>query len=374
VSTEHQAVNEQSEVRIERASLEAFCEKVFLSHGVGAEDSRVAAAVLVAADAMGIASHGVGRLRRYVEGLKSGLMVPAAPVEALRDTPSSLVIDAHGALGAPVSVRAMRAVIGKARENGAAFGCVRDSNHFGIAGYYARMALEEDMLGVAMTNTAALAVPTFGRIAMFGTNPIAFAAPADREKAFVLDMSTTVVTRGKLEVYEKLGRELPDGWAVDKTGRPARDARSMLDDMQARTGGGMLPLGGLGMEASGHKGYGLAVMVDILCAVLCGAPFGLDVYDTPTSSARVSHFFGAIRIDRFRDPLEFRRDMDRMLAQLRASPPAEGERRVYFAGLPEAEREEESGRRGVALLSKTLAGLAAIGRECGIPAPSPREG
>ena len=366
-------MSEPSDIRIERAALEAFCEKVFLFHGVGAEDSRVAAAVLVAADAMGIASHGVGRLRRYVEGLKSGLMVPDAPVDVLRETPSSVVIDAHGALGAPVSVRAMRTVIGKARENGAAFGCVRDSNHFGIAGYYARMALEQDMLGVAMTNTAALAVPTFGRMAMFGTNPIAFAAPADREKPFVLDMSTTVVTRGKLEVYERLEKELPDGWAVDKRGGSARDARSMLDDMQARAGGGMLPLGGRGTGLSGHKGYGLAVMVDILCAVLCGASFGLDVYDTPTSSARVSHFFAAIRIDRFRDPLEFRRDMDRMLVQLRQSPPAEGEERVSYAGLPEAEWEEESARRGVPLLAKTLAGLAAIGEECGIAAPPTRE-
>ena len=186
----------------------------------------------------------------------------------------------------------------------------------------------------------------------------------------MLDMSTTVVTRGKLEVYERLGKELPGrlGRGQDRA-HTARDARSMLDDMQGRAGGGMLPLGGLGTGSSGHKGYGLAVMVDILCAVLCGAPFGLDVYDTPTSSARVSHFFGAIRIDCFRDPVEFRRDMDRMLASLRASPPAEGEERVYYAGLPEAEREEQSAVRGVPLLPKTLAALAAIGKECGIPAP-----
>jgi LDH2 family malate/lactate/ureidoglycolate dehydrogenase len=140
----------------------------------------------------------------------------------------------------------------------------------------------------------------------------------------------------------------------------------MLDDMQERRGGGMLPLGGLGTMFGGHKGYGLAVMVDILCAVLCGAPFGLDVYDTPTSSARVSHFFGAIRIDCFRDPREFRRDMDAMLLALRGSPPAEGEERVWYAGLPESEREAENLRRGVPVLRKTLDGLRAIGRDCGI--------
>lgn len=356
-------------LRTEKASLEIFCVKVFQHFGLAEEDSRIVASVLVAADAMGIASHGVGRLGRYVEGLKTGLMLPDAPVQIVADTPSSQVINACGAMGAPVSVRAMNVVIGKARTNGSAFACVRDSNHFGIAGFYARMALEEDMIGIAMTNTAALGVPTFGRVAMFGTNPLAFAAPADRERAFVLDMSTTVVPRGKLEVYDSLGKELPDGWAVDKTGRSALQAHSMLEDMQNRVGGGILPLGGLGVEYGGHKGYGLAVMVDILCAVLCGAPFGLDVYDTPTSSARVSHFFGAIKIACFRDPREFRRDMDRMLHSLRTSPPAEGEERVYYAGLPESEREAENLRHGVPLLEKTYRALCSIGGECGIEPP-----
>jgi LDH2 family malate/lactate/ureidoglycolate dehydrogenase len=172
-------------------------------------------------------------------------------------------------MGAPISARAMGQIVTKAKNNGSAFGCVRNSNHFGIAGFYAKMALEEDMLGIAMTNTAALAVPTFGRQVMFGTNPLAFAAPADKERAFVLDMSTTVVTRGKVEVYDRLEKELPDGWAVDKTGRSAKNARAILDDMQNRVGGGIMPLGGFGKEFGGHKGYGLAVMVDILCAVLC---------------------------------------------------------------------------------------------------------
>ena len=142
----------------------------------------------------------------------------------------------------------------------------------------------------------------------------------------MLDMATTVVPRGKIEVYDRLGKELPVGWAVDKYGLPARDAHSLLHDIGARVGGGILPLGGLGEEFSGYKGYGLAVMVDILCGVLCGAPFGRDVQDTGTSSARVSHFFGAVSIDRFRDPHEFRREMDNLLRGLRTSPPARGGR------------------------------------------------
>jgi L-2-hydroxycarboxylate dehydrogenase (NAD+) len=357
-------------VRIERTPLETFCQKIFQDLTLSEEDAKTAAAVLIAADAIGIPSHGVARLWRYVSGLKTGLIVPNAPVEVMMDTPSSIVLNANGGMGAPVSVRAMNIVIHKTKTNGAAFGCVHDSNHFGIAGYYARMALDEDMLGIAMTNTSALAVPTFGRQVMFGTNPIAFAVPADEEPPFVLDMSTTVVTRGKIEVYDRLGKQLPVGWAVNKHGRPARDARPMLEDMFQRLGGGILPLGGMGKEFGGHKGYGLAIMVDILCAVLCGAAFGPAIADIPSSlSDRVSHFFGAIKIANFRDPKEFRRDMDRILRDLRNCPPAEGEERVYFAGLPEFEKELESSHIGVQLLKKTYAELCKIGDEYGVDAP-----
>jgi L-2-hydroxycarboxylate dehydrogenase (NAD+) len=183
-------------------------------------------------------------------------------------------------------------------------------------------------------------------------------------------MSTTVVTRGKIEVYERLGKELPSGWAVDKTGRPAKDASSLLDDMFHREGGGILPLGGLGEDLGGHKGYGLAVMVDILCAVLCGAAFGSGLSDTATSSGRVSHFFGAIKIDGFRDPLAFRRDMDRLLRELRNCPVAEGAERVYFAGQKEFEKEAESARLGVLLLRKTYDRICAVGDERGVTPPA----
>jgi LDH2 family malate/lactate/ureidoglycolate dehydrogenase len=357
-------------VRVGWEELVLFCQGVFQRLELPDEDARIAASVLVAADARGIPSHGVARLRRYIRGIETGQMLPRAPVEVLTETPVSIVYDAHGAMGAPVSVRAMESVIRKARVSGAAFCCVRDSNHFGIAGYYAMMALPEDMLGIAMTNTAALGVPTFGRLAMYGTNPIAFAAPADEEGAFVLDMSTTVVTRGRIEVYERLGKELPEGWAIDRYGRPARDAHSLLEDMLYRVGGGILPLGGAGEDFGGHKGYGLAVMVDILCAVLSGAPFGPALSDTAESSGRVSHFFGALRIDAFRDPRAFRQDMDRMLKALRNCPPAEGATRVYFAGLKEFEQEAECRRLGIPLLEQTYSQLCTIGYEYGVSPPS----
>lgn len=356
-------------VRVGYQPLKEFSCAVFERLGLSPQDAEISADVLLAADLRGIPSHGIARMQRYVNGLKSGLMVPNAQIETVAETTTSLVLDAHGAMGAPVSVRAMNAVIEKARTSGAAFACVRDSNHFGIAGYYAMMAMRQDMIGLTMTNTALLGVPTFARKALFGTNPIAFAAPAEKEKGFVLDMATTVVTRGKIEVYSRLGKELPEGWAVDKTGRSAKDPTALLDDMVKRAGGGILPLGGLGEMFGGHKGYGLAIMVDILCAVLCGAPFGPAIADMPTTSGRVSHFFGAMRIDAFRDPVEFKRDMDRLLYALRTAEPAEGEERVYYAGLKEWEKEEINREAGLPMVMQTYNQLDAIGREVGLQVP-----
>jgi LDH2 family malate/lactate/ureidoglycolate dehydrogenase len=358
-------------VRVERERLEAFCRQVFATCGLTEEDAGIAAAVLVAADARGIPSHGVARLPRYVHGLEIGLMRTDAVPAVMRETATSLVIDARGAMGAPVSARTMRRVIAKAGEVGAAFGAVRASNHFGIAGYYAMMALERDMIGVAMTNTAALGVPTFGREPLFGTNPLAFAAPAQEEGAFVLDMATTVVTRGKVEVYNRREKTLPEGWAVDERGQPGTDPAAILHNLTYRVGGGILPLGGLGETFGGHKGYGLAVLVDILCGVLSGGDFCAEINDEPGSSARVSHFFGAIQVEAFRDPAAFRRDMDRMLRGLRESPPAAGETRVYFAGLKEFEHEDAVARQGIPLSRKVYDQLVATGEACGVPAPDP---
>ncbi|MBR5681482.1 MAG: Ldh family oxidoreductase, partial [Clostridia bacterium] len=213
-------MNAEEQILIGRGALEKFCTKAFVKAGLSAEDAGLSAKILVAADARGIPSHGVGRMMRYIRGLECRQMLPDAEPEILRETPVSISLDAKGSMGFPVSYRTMRKVIEKAEITGMACGSVRNSNHFGIAGYYAMMALEHDMIGVAMTNTAALGVPTFGRDVMFGTNPLAFCAPGRKERGFVLDMATTTVTRGKLEVYDRTGHELPSGWAVDASGHP----------------------------------------------------------------------------------------------------------------------------------------------------------
>lgn len=357
-------------VNIKRRELVDFCTRVFEKSGVCKENARCQSEVLVAADARNIPSHGVARLGRYVAGLRTGQMLPSVEPLVQRESPTSLLLDARGGLGAPASVYAMNAVIEKASNSGMAFAAVGNSNHFGIAGYYAMMALDKDMIGMAMTNTAALGVPTSGRQVMFGTNPLAFAAPAGRERHFVLDMSTTVVTRGKIEVYERSGHDLPPGWAVDSSGLPAKNAASLLESMFHRRGGGIVPLGGDSEESGGHKGYGLAVMVDILTGLISSGGVGLDVMDTDVSSARVSHCFAAMRIDLFREPAEFRAEMDRMLSALRSCPPAEGQDRVYYAGLKEAEAEDEAERSGVGLDARVYDRLSSLGAEFGIPAPA----
>jgi L-2-hydroxycarboxylate dehydrogenase (NAD+) len=356
-------------IRVGRRELEAFCAAVFTELGLSPEEASDSAGILVAADARGIASHGTGRLWRYENGIRKGIMSGGVTPEILRETPMSLVLDARGAMGLSLSKHTMDRVIDKARNVGAAFAAIRNSNHFGIAGYYTEMAARADMIGVCMTNTAALGVPTFGRDAMFGTNPIAVSLPALGGRMFTLDMATTCVTRGKVEVYEREGKPLPPGWAVDTDGKGTADARGLLEDMLYQRGGGLLPLGGEGERSGGHKGYGLAVLVDIMTAVTSGGLFGKAVMDSEATSARVCHFFGAIRLDLFRDPGELKADMDRLLGELSNARTAEGCDRVYYAGLKEHEEEALCDRIGVALSAKVAAQLKRIGDGLGVEFP-----
>ena len=353
-------------IRINRGRLERFCTDVFIKLGMPQDEAQDSAEILVAADARGIESHGVGRLWRYKNGLQKGIMKGGIQATTLRETPISLVLDANGAMGLSLSKRTMARTIEKAMVAGAAFSSVRNSNHFGIAGFYSEMAARKDMIGIGMTNTAALGVPTFGRKAMFGTNPIAFSIPAHEGRMFTLDMATTVVTRGKIEVYDRENKPLPSGWAVDTRGKGTSDAHRLLEDMLYQRGGGLLPLGGEGELLSGYKGYGLAEVVDILTAILSGGVFGQAVIDSQATSARVCHFFGALRLDLFRDPEAIKFDMDRLLNELEKAEPAEGCQRVYYAGLKEHEAEAESARLGVQISEKVASQLRQIGEELGV--------
>ncbi|MBN1643039.1 MAG: Ldh family oxidoreductase [Anaerolineae bacterium] len=351
-------------------ALLAFCVRVFTQLDVPPEDAALTAKVLLSADLRGVDSHGVARLRRYVNGLRDEMMVARPEVRTVAETPATANIDAGAGLGQPVSVRAMERAIAKARDVGAGFVTVHNSNHYGIAGYYAMMALEHDCIGISMTNSAVLVVPTFGRDAMLGTNPIALAAPAGEERPFVLDMATSTVPRGKLEVYRRQEKAIPLGWATDETGTPTDDPARVLDNMLANRGGGLLPLGGAGELMGGHKGYGLAVLVDVLCAVLSGAAYANLVYPkTPEGKplpSQIGHFFGAWRLDAFRPPEAFKAAMDDLQRRLRGTPKAAGASRVYIHGEKEFEEAEHRAARGIPLGPKVVADLRAIAAELGV--------
>jgi L-2-hydroxycarboxylate dehydrogenase (NAD+) len=359
----------QTEIRVQSKPLIDFCIRVFRKLGVQEEDARITADVLVTADLRGIESHGVARVRRYVDGIRKGTMLVNATVKVVSESPATALIDAGGGLGQPVAHRAMEMAIQKADKLGAGFVTVRNSNHYGIAGYYAMMALEHDCIGMSMTNADVLVVPTFGKDAMLGTNPIAVAAPADKERPFVLDMATSTVPRGKLEVYDRLGKPLPPGWATDEHGAETSDAHRVLENFKTRAGGGLLPLGGAGELLSGYKGYGLAAWVDIFSGVLSGAAFATLISPvTPDGrllASNVGHFFGAWRVDSFRPLDEFKKSMDEFQQLLKNAPKVEGQERIYIPGEKEYEKTELYFREGIPLNPKVEEDLKAIAREVG---------
>jgi len=360
---------EQTGIRVQAEPLKAFCRRVFVKLDVAPEDAEVTADSLVSADMRGINSHGVARLRRYMKGLRDGVMVARPKIEVVHETATTALYDGGGGLGQPVSAQAMQMAIDKAQAYGTGFVTVRNSNHYGIAGYYSMMALEHGMIGLSMTNASVLVVPTFGRDAVLGTNPISVAAPANQERPFVLDMATSTVPRGKLEVYNRQEKPIPLGWATDERGVPTQDTGHVIQNLLDRVGGGLLPLGGAGELMSGYKGYGLSLLVDILCGVLSGAAYATKVYpkapDGQPLPSDLGHFFGALRVDAFRPLDDFKASMDDIIRRLKNAPKAEGQDRIYIHGEKEFEIEAERRVNGVLLHPKVVADLQEIAQELG---------
>lgn len=360
-------------VRVPAEALKSFCSEILEHLGVSREDADITAKVLVEADLRGIDSHGVARMSRYVAGIQSGMMRPKANSKVVHETPCTATIDGDAGLGQPVSYRAMQLAIRKAKDTSLGFVAIRNSNHYGIAGYYAMMALAEDMIGICTTNTEVLVVPTFARNAMLGTNPIAFAVPTGNERPFVLDMSTATVTRGKLEVYARLEEPIPLSWATDENGIATDDPGHVLQNIIKRSGGGLLPLGGSLEETGGHKGYGLAMLVEILSAILPGALYANRVYPkTPDGKplpSGIGHFFGAMRVDAFRPLNEFKRDMDDLIHRLRDTPKAKGAERIYVHGEKEFEEVDRLTKLGIPLNPKVATDLRNIAKQVGMKAP-----
>jgi L-2-hydroxycarboxylate dehydrogenase (NAD+) len=364
------------ETKIKREELEAFTARVLAHHGVKPDDARVTARVLVSADLRGIVSHGVARLGRYIAGIRDGYIRPDARFEVIEPAPSIAVIDARDGIGQVVSERAMDLAIGKAKEHGIGVVTVKNSNHYGIAGYYALKAVEKGLIGISMTNSAPLVIPTHGAKAILGTNPIALGAPAAKHPAFLLDTATSVVPRGKLEVYDRDGKAMPLGWAADEKGADTPDAGLVLKNLVARIGGGILPLGGRGESFGGHKGFGLALMVDILSGVLSGSAFGPDVHNLKrqvpegqVASPRVGHFFLALDIGRFMPLDAFKKRMDEYMAMIKQSPRADGEDRIFVHGEKEFERTEANLKAGIPVADNVFDALVKIAADAGVEPP-----
>ncbi len=346
----------------EAKALGDFMVRVLEKAGAMPEDAAIAADVLLAADMRGVSSHGIIRLfPYYYHRLRSGLVNPLPSMRVIGETAATLALDADNGLGHPSAYRAMQRCIEKARVSGAAVATVRNSNHYGIAGYYAMMALPHDMIGLSFTNAASLVAPTHGRTAILGTNPIAVAAPSGGERPYVLDMATSIVPIGKVTVYEKAGLEIPYGWGIDGTGQVSTDPERVFH------GGALMPLGGT-EEMRGYKGYGLALLVEILSAVLAGAAFGREVDpDDRRFVSRIGHCFAALRVDAFRPLEDFKRDLDALIRQLKDSPKAAGQERIYIHGEKEFEKAERSRRAGVPVLAEVVRGLIDEGQLAGVP-------
>lgn len=325
-------------------------------------DARIAADVLISAELRGINSHGVIRLHSYYGNrLHKGQIDPESPLKILKESTATLSLDGGNGLGQVVAYRAMTRCIELAEKAGLAIVTVRNSNHFGTAGYYAMMALPHDMIGISLTNSRPLVAPTFGLKGAIGTNPIAVAVPAGEERPYVLDMATSIVPIGRVAVHQKTGEPIPLGWGINHKGELTRDPAEVIE------GGALLPLGGPA-ELRGYKGYGLSLLVDLLSGVLSGAAFGKGVgHPSQERTSGIGHFFAAIKIENFRPVDYFKADVDEYLRELKETPKLPGQDRIFIHGEKEFELAEKYEKEGLPLMLEVVESLQQAGHKVGVP-------
>ncbi len=315
--------------------LEKFMVDVFKGLGVPEEDANICADVLITADKYGIDSHGISRLKPiYYDRINIGIQKPVTNFEIVNEGPTTAVVDGHHGMGMVISKKAMEIAIEKADKYGMGMVAVRNSTHYGIAGYYCMMAIESGMIGITGTNARPSIAPTFGVENMLGTNPLTFGIPSDEEFPFLLDCSTAVSQRGKIEVYARENRKIPEGWVIGQDGKSRTDSRQILKDLVTGEAA-LVPLGGIGEETSGYKGYGYATVVEILSAALQDGSFLHDLsgYDDEGNRIpyKLGHFFIAIDISKFTTLDKFKKTTGEILRQLRNSKKAPGQDRIYTA-------------------------------------------
>lgn len=351
--------------------LESFCRQIFSKMGCSDADAAIVSEVLLAAELHGLSSHGMLRVKDIYDLFRAGRINVAARPHIIHQSPSTATVDGDGAIGIVAAHYAMQVAIDKANSAGTGWVAVCNSNHFGIAGYYAQMALQHDMIGIAMTNANPLVAPTFSVSRMLGTNPLAVAIPAENQPPFVADFATTPIARGKLAIMGKKGQSAPLGYVQDADGVPSTDP-----DIITR-GGAIVPLGG-DYEHGSHKGYCMGALIDIFSSVFSGANFGpfvppqvayLPLLDKSVGVG-LGHFFGAMRIDAFRPAAQFKHSMDEWIETFRSAKPAAGQQRVYIPGDIEREKRARIMQDGISLLGAVKEDLIVIGGELGVALPN----
>lgn len=349
--------------------LESFMRDVFIRLGVPERDAKICAEVLISADRLGFDSHGISRMKTiYYDRIKAGIQRPVTKLEIVKETSTTAVIDGHHGMGQYISYRAMEIAINKAKRYGLGMTAVRNSTHYGIAGYYSLMAVKNRMIGVTGTNARPSVAPTFGVENMLGTNPLTFGIPTDEKFPFLLDCATSITQRGKIEVYAKLNKDLPEGWIVDESGESKTDPHEVLSSLSSGRAA-LLPLGGIGEELAGYKGYGYSTVVEILSAALQDGAYMkmlTGVKDGKRTFYRLGHFFIAINIEHFISYKRFTKIAGSILRELRNSKRMPGAKRIYTAGEKEYLTSIERIRRGAPINLETQKEILIMRDETGL--------
>src|SRR6201996_6548051 len=352
---------------VTESSLRTFTENIFLAIGCSSEHAKLAADVLLLSDMRGIDSHGVARLAGYIRLWEKKRINTRPNITIAYETPTTATVDGDAGLGLVVAPFAMRLAMEKAQQYGSGWVSVRNSNHFGIAGYHTLMAVEKDMIGFAMTNASPLVAPTFSNERLLGTNPMCYAFPAGKYPPVIVDMATSAAANGKLEIAQRSGKQVPEGWIQDKNGTYTTDPHAL------KSGGSLLPLGS-DREHGSHKGFGLSATVDILSAVLSGANYGpwvppfVSFLEPPADpvGTGIGHFVGAMRVDGFRPVDEFKAHLDNWISRFKSASTIDPNQKVIIPGEPELAAELERRQNGIPLVDAVVSDLNGLAEKFGI--------
>lgn len=350
-------------VYLDVEKLQTFIKDVFIGLGVPEEDANICSDVLITSDLFGIESHGVQRLKMYFERIKARIQSPVTKITIVKETPTTARLDAGHGMGQVAAYRAMELAINKAKEYGTGAVTVGNSTHFGIAGYYSLMAIEKGMIGITISNARPSIAPTFGIEPILGANPFTIGIPTDEEAPFLIDCSTSIAPRGKIEVFARANKPIPKGWVINEKGDFITDSVQILNDLKQGSVA-LLPLGGVGETLGGHKGYGYAAAVEILSAALWGGPFLKDLI--PAKGYKLGHFFLAINVDSFIELATFKKIASEICRALRNSRKAPSQKRIYTAGEKESEMAIKRRKTGIPINKSVQQEFVSMNSELGL--------